>query len=79
MTLGETVAQALRRLSGVDRVEALHKINVKAMNRYIGDTENYILALEALLPAETILALRVEHNRSDTRAMLDAGAWGEET
>ncbi len=81
MTLGETVALAIRKLSGatseIDKIDEWHKLNVAAMNRYIGNTENYILAMEALLPVEVVLALRVEHQRSDTRAMRDAGAWEE--
>jgi hypothetical protein len=75
------IAQFLRRLAtrldGEGYVsDALHRISVTGMNRYIAETEQYIIALEQMLPAPGLLdALRKKHGRSDTKPLANARAW----
>jgi len=78
------LARALRlaaaRLDGVDLVPARwHRAGVETVNRYVGRTERYVLALEKLIPEEDLERLRKEHGRFDTRPLAEAGAWPEET
>lgn len=62
-----------RRLDGID---GLHQLNVRAMNRYIGQTEGYIIALETAIRYPGLVnRLRRAHGRTDTKPLRDAGAW----
>lgn len=57
-------------------VETWHRLNVDLMNKYIGDTERYILSLEKALGPERVCELRKRHpGRFDTQKLHDAGAW----
>ena len=71
------LAKILRILARkLDPTEGSHKLNVAAMNRYIGQTEGYIIALEAALRHPAIVEkLRRVHGRMDTKKFRDAGAW----
>jgi hypothetical protein len=64
-------------IDGQDFVNARwHKASVEGMNRYIGRTERYILALEAALGKPRVCEIRSKHpGRFDTRNLHDAGAW----
>lgn len=59
----------------LDGTEGLHQLVVGSMNRYIGQTERYILDLEAEVDPHTLARLRKKHERFDTKPMRDAGAW----
>ncbi len=65
------------RLDGREFVRmSWHKIRVETTNRYIAQTENYIIALEEALGSERTTVLRAKHPpRFDTKPLRDAGAW----
>jgi len=54
---------------------AFHRLSVKTTNRYIGWTENYIVALEEKLDPKEVETLRETHGRFDTKPLINAGAW----
>ena len=76
--LARKLRQAAERLDGEPFISARwHIRNVQATNRYVGVAERYIIALEAALGAERVVAIRRNHpGRFDTKPLVDAGAWG---
>jgi len=74
------LANALRHLaSAIDGQETvsvwLHRLNVMSTNRYIGEAERYICALEKALGPRAI-AIREKHpGRFDTQPLVERGAW----
>jgi hypothetical protein len=56
---------------------AWHQRSVRQMNEYVGQTERYIVALEAEVASERVERLRLDHERFDTSGLLRAGAWRE--
>jgi hypothetical protein len=62
------------RLDGYEaRMAAERRRQVETTNRYIGRTERYICCLEALMTSTVLEPLRKQHNRFDTKRLIDAG------
>lgn len=76
--LARALRSAASLLDGVETIPARwHRGNVASMNRYVGRTERYVIALEELVPEQELERLRREHGRFDTRPLAEAGAWEE--
>lgn len=74
--LAQTLRHLAYKLDGVRHMpESVNRIGVMAMNQYIGQTEHYIVDLEACLAKNVVARLRDVHGRFDTKRMVDAGAW----
>ena len=69
------LAQRLDRREMVDG--GLYRTSVMSTNKYVGQTERYIVALEAEVTPERVERLRLDHERFDTSGLLRAGAWRE--
>lgn len=79
------LARLLRSIaSAIDNTgDPFRDFSVAAMNRYIGKTERYVVALEARaraagVPDVELDGLRGFHGRFDTSRLVAAGAWSLE-
>lgn len=82
MTLRERIAARLRGFASAIDGEGYinsrwHRLNVRSTNRYVGQTERYIVDLEAMVDPVELARLRQKHRRFDTRPLIVAGAWPE--